>query len=319
MTAVLAVTLTVSSAAGLIFRQRPVTEKTPDGAVTDSGAYFDVLNTENGEIVRYSDRDYLFGVVAAEMPAAYPAEALKAQALASYTVACKKRLAERADPDENMHGADITNDFNVDQAFVTKEEAYAGWGDAAQRYENKIYAAVDSVLGYVLSYEGELAEALFFAISNGKTEQAENVFSNARPYLVSVDSAGDLTAPGYLTTVSYTFDEFKNICAQNEITLPEDTAAWIGASVKTEAGQTSEQVIGDKTLKGTQIRNIFSLRSATFEAALTENGVTFTVRGYGHGVGMSQYGAKYMAEQGSGYIEILNWYYPGCEIVQLKG
>ncbi|MGN1080838.1 MAG: SpoIID/LytB domain-containing protein, partial [Acutalibacteraceae bacterium] len=180
MTAVLAVTMVIFPSLGLLAHPAK-SEREPEEKklITESvgGAFFDVLDTSSGEVTRYSERDYLFGVVAAEMPASYPSESLKAQAVASYTVACKRRAAERANPDESMLGADITSDYTIDQAFITREKARENWGEAAERYENKLDAAIDSVLGEVLTYEGEIAETLFFAISNGKTEYSENVFS----------------------------------------------------------------------------------------------------------------------------------------------
>ncbi len=282
--------------------QKPVSEE-----------YFRVKD-KSGAIVNYSERDYILGVVAAEMPASYSVEALKAQTVAAYTIAVRRRNIARQ---ENAD-CDIVADSTVDQAFYPIDETAKKWGSDAEMYKAKVEKAVDSVLGEVITYEGNLIDAVFFAISNGKTEDAKNVWGNEIPYLKSVDSAGDITAKGYLTTVSVSADDFKAVCEEEGVKLSEDKKAWIGKQTLTDAGQTESIVIGDKTFTGKEVRSIFSLRSATFAVALNEDTFTFTVRGYGHGVGMSQFGANYMSELGADYKEILSWYYSGCEIKNIN-
>ncbi|MBQ8533438.1 MAG: stage II sporulation protein D [Clostridia bacterium] len=282
--------------------QKPVSEE-----------YFRVKD-KSGGIINYSERDYILGVVAAEMPASYSVEALKAQTVAAYTIAVRRRNIARK---ENAD-CDIVADSTVDQAFYPIDETAKKWGADAEIYKAKIEKAVDSVLGEVITYDSQLIDAVFFAISNGKTEDAINVWGNEIPYLKSVDSAGDITAKGYLTTVSISTDDFKAVCDEEGIKLGEDKKGWIGKQTLTNAGQTKSIVIGDKTLSGKEVRSLFSLRSATFAVALNEDTFTFTVRGYGHGVGMSQFGANYMSELGADYKEILCWYYKGCEIKNIQ-
>ena len=290
------------------------------GSVSDNleavgTGYFNVLDTSDMTVTRYSEKEYLFGAVGAEMPASYPAEALKAQAVAAYTVACMRREKERANPSEDMKGADITSDSTIDQAFRPRSELCEAWGDDADKYEQKLDAAIDSVLYEVLVFDGELAEALYHAISNGRTETAMNVWGSDISYLTAKDSSGDLTASGYMSEVSVKPAEFKKIAATLGAELSgTDYEKWLGKAEYSDSGTVLTYTFGGVTVTGKQIRSAFSLRSATFELSYTDGAFVFTVRGYGHGVGMSQYGAKCMAEEGASYRDILAHYYEGCTV-----
>lgn len=265
-----------------------------------------VLRRENGEIEEMKVEDYLFSVVAAEMPALYETEALKAQTVAAYTYAMCKAAKSEGD-------YDITDDSSIDQAFIPYDEAMAKWGENAPTYEEKIRAAVKSVLYEKITYDGKLILAAYHAISSGRTENAADTWGGNYAYLTSVDSSGDKLSPNYLSTAEFTADELKEKLSEYA-TLTGDGSGWIGEISRTETGTVLTAVIGGKSISGGNIRKALSLRSANFDIAAEGGKFTFTVRGYGHGIGMSQYGAHYLAMQGKTYKEILLHYYPGCKI-----
>ena len=265
-----------------------------------------VLRRESGEVEEMSVEDYLFSVVAAEMPALYETEALKAQTVAAYTYAMRK--AEASDKDY-----DITDDSSVDQAFTSRDKAREKWGENADTYEEKIRSAVKSVLYETVTYNGKLILAAYHAISSGKTENAADIWGGEYSYLVSVESAGDKLSPNYLSIVTFTEEEFKEKLS-DLVSLSGDAASWFGDIGKTDSGSVMTAVVGGKAVSGGEIRNALSLRSSNFDLSYADGAFTFTVRGYGHGIGMSQYGAHYMAMQGKNYKEILLHYYPGCEV-----
>ncbi len=268
-------------------------------------------NTE--KITNISERDYIVGVVAAEMPATYQAEALKAQTVAAYTYACYKRNIRAKDNKEY----DLVIDSNTDQGFIPKDKLSQKWGDNTQEYLKKIEQAVDEVLGYVLTYDNQPIFAAYHAISGGKTESAANVWGKDYAYLQSVDSVGDLLCSTYLSEVTFSAQELaektKNLCD-----LSGDTASWIGESKRSDSGTVLNITLGGKSVTGKQMRSALSLRSANFDVTQENGTFKFTVRGYGHGVGMSQYGANYMALQGNNFMEILAWYYKDCTLQKIK-
>lgn len=265
-----------------------------------------VQRHKTGEIIEMTVEDYLFSVVAAEMPALYETEALKAQTVAAYTYAmCKAARSEEE--------YDITDDSSIDQAFISREEALAKWGEEAPTYEEKIRSAVKSVLYETITYDGQLILAAYHAISSGRTENAADTWGGNYAYLTSVDSSGDKLSPNYLSTAEFTADELKEKLAEY-VALSGDGSGWIGEISRTDTGTVLTAVIGGKSISGGNIRKALSLRSANFDIAFSGGKFIFTVRGYGHGIGMSQYGAHYMAMQGKNYKEILLHYYPGCKV-----
>lgn len=277
-----------------------LTEAVPQNDVT-----FRFKDKNTGEISVMSARDYILGVVSAEMPASYHIEALKAQTVAAYTFALYRK-------NENKNeDYDITGDSNLDQAYINAEKRQEKWGDKTQEYTDKILSAIDSVLGQTVTYNGELALTLYTAISGGKTEDAENIWGKKIPYLVPVESIGDLLSPNYISEKSFTVSEIKE-------KIPEianvDSSKWFSSPKYTESGTVATMSFGDKTLKGSEIRSALGLKSANFDVVAKGENFTFTVRGYGHLTGMSQYGANYMAQQGSNYTEILCWYYTGAVV-----
>lgn len=284
----------------------------------DENSEISVYLSADKNVITVSQLEYVCGAVAAEMPATYHAEALKVQAIACYTnaVRLKKTNAESTD-DVALSGADISNDSSVHQGYLTKKQRQEKWGSSFEKYETKIEDAVKDVLGYKLMYKDELCVAAFHAISSGVTEDAETVWGQKIDYLRSVKSTGDTLSPSYLTTVNFTKEQFCEIAASLGANPDKnDKSTWLG-SVKTSDAKTVTSIeIADKTFTGVKVRNAYSLRSAAFTVEATDTGVIFKVYGYGHGVGMSQYGADYMARQGSSYEEILKHYYKGASIIK---
>ena len=282
-----------------------------------SGVVFDVYLPDTQEVKTYTAEEYLFGVVAGEMDIIFEEEALKAQTVAAYSLALYRKEKREKSPDESIMNADVTADSRIDQAFLTKEQVKEKWGSNYEQYSKKLEGIISSVQGKYLTYKGEIAQTVYHDTSSGKTETAENMWGSAIEYLVSVQSVGDILSPQYLTKISVPNDEFVRLLSENEVEISANKLKTeIEIASRTESGTVLSVKFGEKSLKGTKIREIFNLRSANFDISFADNKVEFTVRGYGHGVGMSQYGANEMAKQGSSFEDILKWYYKGCEISQ---
>ena len=273
----------------------------------DAADMVTILNTKSGEKTTLSTKEYIFGVVAAEMPLSYNDEAIKAQAVAAYTFLLY-RTKQNADKDY-----DITIDSQTDQAYISGEQLTEKWGDNLDRYTTRLNNLLNEVDGMFIAYNGQPILAVYHAISSGKTETAKNVWGSSISYLSAVESIGDLLSPDYLSTAKVSTDDFKQ-AFESKCSLPKTQENYIEKISRSKSGTVTSIVIGVKTFKGSDIRAAFFLRSSNFDVELKDNNFIFTVRGYGHGVGMSQYGANYMATQGNTFSEILCWYYKGCEI-----
>lgn len=287
----------------------PTGHQTPP-AVSEpiSGETFKVKLTEQDKITELSAKDYIYGVVCAEMPAEYSEEALKAQAVAAYTFALYRKQENKGKE------YDITDSTTPDQAYMTDEEFKKREGNNYETYKAKIQSAVDAVFGQVITYEGKIVLSIFHDTSGGKTESAEVLWGGSYPYLQPVESVGDLLSAGYLSEKELSGEDFKTALKEYNITFSSDPEGWISDIKRSESGTVLTAKICGVSLKGSELRTALSLRSANFDVSYSEGAFHFSVRGHGHGVGMSQYGAQFMALQGSDYKEILKWYYKGCEI-----
>ncbi len=243
--------------------------------------------------------EYVVGVVAAEMPAAFPEEALKAQAVAARTYQVRQMRAA---------GSEAVL-YDVGQAYCTTEEQKKKWGEHYPQYAAKIRKAVRETAGEIMVYEGEPILAAFHAQSGGRTEAAENVWSSEVPYLKSVDSSGDRTAPNNKTEVTFSAEEVLEKLETIGETGCTAENLDIRIQSRTDAGYANKVQAGNLLLTGRQVRETLGLRSANFTAERQGDLFHFTVYGYGHGAGMSQYGASFLAEQGKKYHEILRHYY----------
>ena len=269
-----------------------------------------VFMTESSEIMKMEMKDYIIGVVAAEVPASYETEAIKAQAIVAMTYAQYRKKH----PDKSI-SADISDDSSKHQGYMSDDDMKEKWGDAYESYRTKIEDAVDSVTGSVILYENEPIMAAYHAISGGKTESAENIWGEDIPYLQSVDSEWDIYSSRYTSEVRLTADEVKKIMKTSEkadFDSPEEE--WIEIKKTTDNGTVLEAIICGIDLTGIETRELFALRSPVFDATYEDGEFIFTVSGYGHGVGMSQNGANCMAKEGKTAEEIIKHYYKGVTI-----
>ena len=270
---------------------------------------FKVMNTEDGKITEISVEDYIIGVVSAEMPALYEEEALKAQAVAAFTFA-SQRKNENASKEY-----DITNNHTVDQSFINKEEMKEKWGEEYDTYYEKIKKAVQAVSGYMVCFDKKPIVAVYHAISSGKTEDSKDIWGDEFPYLKPVSSEGDKLHKDYLSEVSFTAEEIRNKLS-TETEFSGDESGYFGETKRTDSGVIKEISVCGKKLTGARIRTLLDLRSSNFSIEFKDGKYCFSVFGYGHGVGMSQNGANYMAKQGSNFKEILTHYYTGCSVLK---
>ena len=273
---------------------------------------FKILNLSTGKVETVSRRDYIIGAVACEMPASFNTEALKAQAVAAHTYALRRRQNQQDSPDESLKDADFSADPSKFQGYITEDTARERFGDKFDVYWDKITKACDEVLEKVLIYENQPIVAAYHSMSAGKTEDAKTVWENGAPYLVPVESFGDTLAKNYEAKTELTATEVQSLLKKQypDIKLSTTKSKWFKIKSRTDSGTITELTAGDASMTGQEARSLFSLRSANFTIAYASSTFTFTTLGYGHGVGMSQYGADYMARQGSTCEEILAHYYP---------
>lgn len=282
-----------------------------DNARIYADGTFKILDTSSGEILTLSDEEFLIGAVAAEMPTSYETEALKAQCVAAYTCYAKKRADERDNPHEELKGADFSADLSKKMIYLTPDRMKDACGDSYDDIYNKIKSIAESVKGEVLTYKGEIITCTYFAISSGTTDSFEDVFGSELPYLTPVSSPYDTLAPNYKSQKTVTAEEFKEAISNisKGTDFSNDEEKWLGKVEQTDSETVKTITICGTKLKGSEIREAFGLRSACFEIKYKDGKFTFTVKGYGHNVGMSQYGANEMAKQGATYEEILHHYY----------
>jgi len=275
-----------------------------------------VYRTGTDTVESMSLSDYLIGVVAAEMPASFHPEALSAQAVAARTYAARKLCALGGGGCSRYPGADVCDSTHC-QAYRDPGQRADSWGAKAPAYEAKITEAVTGTVGQVLVYQGQLIEALYHAASGGVTEAAAAAFGNDLPYLISVSSAGE-NCPKYddrETTVALV--DFLKALKEEDPTFTlgdENLTAQTELLSLTTGGRVGTIRIGSSSFSGRQLRELFQLPSTAFSLSFRDGQAVFTTRGYGHGVGMSQYGAQAMAEEGKTAAEILRHYYPGTEL-----
>ena len=257
---------------------------------------------------------YLTGVVRGEMPAAFEMEALRAQAAAERSYVYYQLAAGRKDAHPD---ADFCTDHTCCSAYLSETAAREKWGGDFAPWNTRVEQAVSDTDGQVVLYNGRPILAVFHSSSAGRTAAAGDVWSGDLPYLVSVDSPeGEETVPNYYSTVTFTAAEAKEklLAAYPELKLSGTPDRWFGAAAENGSGRVETVSVGGTDIEGTELRRIFGLRSACFTVAADSESVTFRVTGYGHGVGMSQYGANQLAREGKTWQEILEWYYTGATV-----
>ena len=276
-----------------------------------------LLHADTGEIEELPLDTYLLGVVSAEMPANFEQEALNAQALVARTYTIYSIVHNK-----NKHGdADICDDSGCCQAWISKEDRMARW-DEAERENNwrKIEIAVNTTAGKIITYNGEVIDAFFHSNSGGTTEAPVNVWGGTNyPYLQSVETAGEDAYSQYSSEVVLTKEELKNKILEKhaDFSIDYSQSDCIQILEYTESGRVKTIKIGNLNLSGVEVRTLLGLRSANFEVSIDGDNIKFSVKGYGHGVGMSQTGADSMAKQGSNYEKIVKHFYTGVEITEM--
>ena len=271
-----------------------------------------LMTVSSKNIIEISLKDYLLGVVAAEMNASYHKEAIKAQIIAAHTLL----LYVKSHGTDDLENADISDSTESHQGYLSPEQQKKKWGENYETYVSKINECIDEVLNMTLQYNGTYINSVFHAISNGKTEDAKDVWGGDYPYLKPVLSVGDTLSPAYISTVKVTTKAFKEKLEDYDIDFSDNPEKWIGKIVNTDTGMVKTISICGTEIKGKEIRSAFELKSSTFTIEYKDSEFIFTIKGYGHGVGMSQYGANHMANQGFTYDQILKHYYTGVEITK---
>lgn len=279
-----------------------------------------LYHKKNNTVEELDLEDYIMGVVSSEVPANFEEEALKAQAVAARTFYMNKRNQPCNYAKEK--GAEICDTTHC-QVYMSKEERMKSWSSSEAKSDwEKIEKAVEETKGQVLTYNGQVLEyPQFFAISSGRTEDAKDVFSVDVPYLKSEESKGEEIAPKYKTSVQIAINDFVNKINnkyQKANISKSNLSSYIKIKSYTEAGSVKEVQIGNEVIKGTEFRELLGLNSTNFTLDFGSNAVTVNCKGYGHDVGMSQWGANVMAKNGAKYDEILKHYYVGVEISQIK-
>lgn len=291
--------------------------------VIDEGQIIKVFNVESNKIMEMKLEEYIRGVLAGEMPAEFEIEALKAQAVAARTYAVVRMGVFGGKGCSNHPGADICTDSTHCQEWISKEERIKSWSpiEASQKWQ-KITQAVNDTKDMILVYDAApVMYPMYFSTSSGKTENSKDIFSSQMPYLRSVVSPNEETAPKFTSRVSFTKDEFVKKFSESQYNIKLDKnklPSQIQILERTEGGSVRTIKVGGKSLTGMDVRKLLGLNSANFTIEFGNKDVIFNVIGYGHGVGMSQWGANAMAKEGKKFDEILKHYYQGVEIDSIK-
>ncbi len=262
--------------------------------------YVDVRRA-NGDLIKLELEEYVVGVVGAEMPASFNKEALKTQAVIARTYALRA-----------LEQGKVLTDNSSTQNYKSIGQLKAMWGSTFQTYYQKVKSAVTETKGVYLTYNDVIIDAVYHSTSNGQTEDAAYVWGNSFPYLVSVESPYDDSNRSFIKETFLTYEEIAN-----KLGIDVDYTSEFKILDKTSGDRINTISINEREFKGTTIRNKLGLRSADFEIKKNAEGVTFVTRGYGHGVGLSQYGANGMANHGYGWESIIKHYYSGVKISHL--
>jgi len=277
-----------------------------------------LLHPDTGQIEELDLDEYLYGVVSSEMPASFELEALKAQAVVARTYTIYQ-IMHNPSKHEN---ADICDDFNCCQAWISKEERIAKWNvEEAESNWNKIVEAVNSTKGKIVTYNGQPINAFFHANSGGITESSLNIWGGIDfPYLKSVETGGENGYTQYSSQVVLNQQELLSKIQTKyedcEIDFAQENCIQI--LEYTTSGRVKTIKFGNKEIAGTEARTLLGLKSTNFTFSKDGENVEFTVTGYGHGVGMSQTGADALAKGGSNYEEIIKHFYTNVEITEVN-
>ncbi len=264
-----------------------------------------VKQEDTNEIIRVPFEEYIVGVLAGEMPISFDIEALKAQAVAARSYVMKK-MEYNKDKDYDVV------DTVMNQVYLDDEYLKSVWKEDYTTNINKIKTAVLQTHNEYLEYDGEVIDAMFFSTSVGYTENSEEVFTSKLPYLRSVSSTWDEISPVYEVNYTFSLEDF-----YNKLDIPYQSTIKLEIIQTTSTGRIKEIKINDVLFTGSTVVSKLNLKSNHFTIKQNENSVNITTKGYGHGVGMSQYGAQAMALNGYKYSDILKYYYQGTTIKKI--
>lgn len=264
------------------------------------------IKRSNGDIDSVPLEEYVVGVISGEMPASFHEEALKAQSVASRTYVLKKMKS-------NIDNTYDVVDTVSNQVYLDNDDLKLKWGNNYDKYINKIRDVVNSTKGEYLEYEGDIIDAFYFSTSNGYTEDSGVIFENSLPYLKSVESVWDKeVASAFYSSTSISLQEF-----YEKLDLEYNKELKVEILEKSDSNRIIKLKINGKEFKSKDIYSKLKLRSYDFEIIQVGSNVIINTKGYGHGVGLSQYGALGMAREGYNYKEILEHYYVGTDLVKL--
>ncbi|MCF8012512.1 MAG: stage II sporulation protein D [Clostridiales bacterium] len=266
------------------------------------------------KIEKLSLNEYVAGVVAAEMPAKFPIEALKAQAVAARTYVLK-RIHAGGVVNKLHPGADVSDDPDRAQAWISREKMKERWGVVNYyRYYFKIRQAADATKKMIITYDGKLIDPVYHSACGGRTEDSGEVWKYSIPYLKSVNCPYEAD-PRPIHTASFTLPEMEKSLGVDMSAVPVSSGeSPVKITERTDTGRASKVRVAGVEIPATVFRQRLNLRSTNFASNIKGDKVIFTTRGYGHGVGMCQYGAKGMADHGCSYREILKHYYTGVNV-----
>jgi stage II sporulation protein D len=272
---------------------------------------------EQKKIVEMNLEEYLKGVVAAEMPAEFELEALKAQAVAARTYAVKNMVAFGGGGLADQPGADVSTDYRQSQAWLNEESLKERWGTNYEKFRRKISQAIEETRGEVATYNGEFIQAVYHSTSGERTASAKEVWGFDYPYLQSVPCAWDQKSPRYYDKKEFSLAQVEQLLGPETQVMAAMQNNSSGAAAiinSTESGRVGQVRIGSKVLSGAEVREKLNLRSNNFSIEMKDNKIIVNTIGYGHGVGLCQYGANGMAKEGMDYRQIITTYYTGVAL-----
>lgn len=283
----------------------PAAEPFPDAAPEQ----LEIMDLSTGNVFVTDLREYLVGALTCEMPASFEEEALKAQAVAIHSYAAYMK-------DSSKNSYDFTVDTAAKRGYMTREQRSSYFGLSFSANESKLEAAVDKTIGYLLTYNGRAIAACFHAISTGMTEDSGNVFAASLPYLQPVDCPDDTKSASYISRVELAPADFEDALAlaDNEFRAVGEPESWLGKCTVSRSGVVLSYEICGRAYTGAALRQALKLRSAAFTAEYSGGKFLLEVRGYGHGVGLSQNQANQFAKGGMTFDKILEYFYKGATL-----
>lgn len=284
--------------------------KCDDTSCTETGKVFRIYDTGTSTIINVPDKDFIIGAIPCEMPLSYEDEALKAQGIAAYTYYSKLRETNK----DNDY--DFSANVSSWYIYVTPELMKDRWGDNYDEYYGRLENIEKDIDKMVLTYDGDLITSTYYAVSSGNTESSKDIWGGEREYLSAVASPWDMLDGSCCSTATFSETEVRDILKGYNIDLNCALGDVFTDIDRSKSGSVLSAVCCGSEMTGEKIREAFSLRSQNFTVSCSGDQMTFNVRGYGHGVGMSQTGANVMAKLGYDYNYILSWYYKGANITQ---